>query len=71
MFIDAWSRRVPQEFAPDGEVLRSIWKPALDSAVLIMESENSGAAAAGGGRQAGGVRDRSSGSLMPHRWPHC
>ena len=42
MFIDAWSRRVPQEFAPDGEVLRSIWKPVLDSAVLIMESENSG-----------------------------
>ena len=39
-FISAWSRRATHEILPGSDAMRSIWKPAIDTAVSIMESED-------------------------------
>ena len=38
-FIGAWSRRTTHEVLPGSDSIRAIWKPAMDTAVSIMESE--------------------------------
>ena len=39
LFVEAWSRRVEHELQPGSDEMRTIWKPAMDSAVKIVESE--------------------------------
>ncbi len=39
-FIGAWSRRSTPELIPSDESVRSIWKPAMGMALLILASDN-------------------------------
>lgn len=40
-FIDAWSRRSPQDLVPDSPELRTLWKPAIDAALRVSERDES------------------------------
>jgi len=39
-FVEAWSRRAEHGLPPGSDTLRAIWKPAMDAAVSIVESED-------------------------------
>jgi putative heme-binding domain-containing protein len=40
-FIDAWSRRSPQDVSPDTPDVRVLWKPAIEAALRVAENDES------------------------------